>query len=60
MPQNSSPVIDLGGCPIEEGIPPSWLEDTTVSTTPIVNAIPLIHPVTTLGGCVTEEEIPPH
>jgi hypothetical protein len=53
-------VIISGGCPIEEEIPPSWMEDTIVPTEPMVNAIPPIHPATTMGGCVIEEEIPPH
>jgi hypothetical protein len=49
MPSNSDPVIDSGGCPIEEEIPPSWLEGTTMSTTPIFNSIPLIQPMDNFG-----------
>jgi hypothetical protein len=41
MPQNFDPVITQGGCPIEEEIPPSWMEDIIVPTKPIVNSIPL-------------------
>ena len=53
-------MIDSGGSPIEEQVPPSWLEGTTMSTTPILNSILLIQPMTSLGGCVIEGKIPPH
>jgi len=31
-----------------------------MSTTPIFNPIPLIHPMESLGGCMIEEKIPPY
>jgi hypothetical protein len=59
IPQISDHVITFGGCPVEEEIPPIWMEDTTGMTKPIGNSIPTIHPNSTMGGCVIEEEIPP-
>jgi hypothetical protein len=52
-------MINSGGCPIEEEIPPSGLETTIAMPTPIDNSSPSIHSIISLGGCVIEEEIPP-
>jgi hypothetical protein len=58
-PPISDPMIDSGGCPIEEEIPPSGMETTTTMPEPIDNASPSAHPTMAPGGCVIEEEIPP-
>jgi hypothetical protein len=39
-PPNVNPVTKLGGCLVEEEIPPEWLEETTMSTAPDVNEPP--------------------
>jgi len=49
----------LGGCIVEEEIPPSWEENTKDKTTPIDTSFPLNSPEIVMGGCMVEEEIPP-
>jgi hypothetical protein len=34
MPQIPDPVINSGGCPVEEEIPPNWMEDINELTEP--------------------------
>jgi hypothetical protein len=59
MPQIPDLVLNCDGCPVEEEIPPNWMEDINAPTEPLENSFPLVHIDISMGGCMVEEEIPP-